>query len=187
MHIYKTLLLDDTFETYNNMIISFDMFYDDNLKLLTFNRMRGPNINSLNLVKKLSISISLDEFKDFCTKWIENLKSLTLFQYEDFLNESGGFVDEIYASKRDSVKNFPATVTTLSTFKWNNLLSVKYYYNNNIIISALKKGKELLSNDSANKINFTKVEVPMSEYYALYYIKKYYKIRLKLNEILSEL
>lgn len=187
MHIYKTLLLDDTFETYNNMIISFDMFYDDNLKLLTFNRMRGPNINSLNLVKKLSISISLDEFKDFCTKWIENLKSLTLFQYEDFLNESGGFVDEIYASKRDSVENFPATVTTLSTFKWNNLLSVKYYYNNNIIISALKKGKELLSNDSANKINFTKVEVPMSEYYALYYIKKYYKIRLKLNEILSEL
>ena len=163
------------------------MFYDDNTKLLTFNRMRGPNADSLKLVKKLSISISLDEFKDFCTKWIENLKSLTLFQYEDFLNESGGFVDEIYASKRDSVENFPDTVTTLSTFKWNDLLSIKYYYNNNVIVSALKKGKKLLSNDSADKINFTKVEVPASEYYALYYVKKYYKIRLKLNEILNEL
>lgn len=186
MYVCTTLLKDDTFEIYDNKVVTFDILYDDNFHLLTFNRMHGKTFDFLQLSKKMSMNISLDGFKQFCKDWIENLKSLTQFQYEEFLNESGAFVNELYEAKRDSVY-FPDTVKKFDIFKWNKLLSIKYYYNNNIIISALKNGKSLLTNDSDEKIYFTKVEVPLSEYYELYYVKKYYLIRKALQSLLDEL
>ena len=186
MYVYRTLLKDDTFETYDNKVLTFDILYDDDFHLLSFIRMHGKSMDSLSKVNKMSLNISLNDFKQFCKDWIQNLKSLTLFQYEDFQDDKGAFVDDIYVKKRDSVEYFPDTVTTISTFKWNKLFSIKYSYNNNIIVDILKKGKSLLTNDSNTRVYFTKIGKPLSEYYSLYYIKKYYLIRKQLQSILDE-